>query len=548
MRVCVFIETFEIFMYMKTIREFMLRPWIYLIILLLGIFLKFYQIDYRYFWFDEVSTIIQTSGVSGKEYKEKLPVNELKNISYYHDLLHLNKQNYTIGYQLKGQWNTPNLNPLHYAILTFWHRIAGDRDINYRFFNVFIFLLILPLLFYLAKLLFKSNLAGWIAISILSVNGFFQYYTFEARYNTLCLFLIILNQIMFLKAVKVSGYLWWAGYLISGILCLYSSFILGLVFVAHFVYILFFERKVFIPYIISSIVIFLGYLPWLISIINHHDQIFKSLAWHGTYGVNQNIFTLIFAQFYFVSYSFDLLDNYLLQVSMFVNHSLAGNYTFFIVNLSIIALLIYSAIYTYKKGERKLFVIILLLIIPQFLFFLITDLVRKTGMSLIPRYNILSILGFILFLVFLFKEKILKGSYFFIGIFILLVTMGITTSFYLADKYAVNMSQSDINNSALLSRSNNSLLISDMKTLFQGGGSAASILAFTNACKSDKIDVLRVTTDIQNIKEYFDSSAYNHIYVLNASQKLINNLKSQLGEKMDSLALEGFKNEWQIKF
>lgn len=533
---------------MKTIQEFMRRPWIYLIIVLLGIFLKFYEIDYRYFWYDEASTIAQTSGVSAKEYKEKLPLNELKNISYYHDLLHLNKQDYTIGSQLKGQWNSPNFNPLHYAILTFWHRIAGDNDINYRYFNVLIFLLILPCLFYLAKLVFKSNLAGWIAISILSVNGFFQYYTFDARYTTLCLFLIILNQIMFLKSVKVSGYLWWAGYLISGMLCLYSSFLLGLIFIAHCIYILLFERKVIIPYIISSIVIFLGYLPWLISIIINHDQIFKSLAWHEPYGVNQNIFTLIFAQLYFVSYSFDLLNNYLEQFSMFVNHHLAGNYTFLIINLFIIALLIYSAIYTYRKGERRLFVFILLFIIPQFLFFLISDLVRKTGMSLIPRYNILNIFGFILFLVFLFKEKICKGSFFFIGIFILLMTMGITTNFYMADKYAVNMYQSDINNSALLSRSDNSLLISDMKTIFQGGDTALSILTFTNACKSDKIDILRVNSDIKRVSEYFDSAAYKQIFVLNASQNLINNLKSQFGDKMDSLALKGFINEWQIKY
>jgi uncharacterized membrane protein len=532
---------------MKTIQEFMNRPWIYLIIVLLGVFLKFYQIGYRYFWYDEVFTITQTSGISGKDYKEKLPLNELKNVSFYHDLLHLNKQGYTIGSQLKGQWNTPNLNPLHYAVLVFWHRIAGDRDINYRFFNVFIFLLLLPLLFYLAKLLFKSNLAGWIAISILSVNCFFQYYTFEARYNILCLFLIILNQIMFLKAVKGSGYLWWAGYLLSGILCLYSSFILGLVFVAHFIYILFFERKVIIPYLISSIVIFLGYLPWLISIITHHEQIFKSLKWLETYGANQNILSLIFAQFYFAAYSFDVLDNYSAQISMFISHNLVGNYTIFILNLSIIALFIYSAIYTYKKGERKLFVFILLFIIPQFLYFLITDFVRKTGMSLIPRYNILSIIGFILFFVFLFKEKIFKGSYLFMGIFVLLVTMGIATDFYMADKYVAYNYKSDIRNSALLSQSDNSLLISDMKTLFQNGD-AVSILAFTNACKSDKLDILRVKPDVRNIRGYFDSTAYKHIYVLNASQNLINNLKSQYGAKMDSLTMKGFKNEWQIKF
>ena len=51
----------------------MLRPWIYLFIVLIGIFLKFYRIDYRYFWYDEVCTIMHTSGTSGNAFLEKLP-------------------------------------------------------------------------------------------------------------------------------------------------------------------------------------------------------------------------------------------------------------------------------------------------------------------------------------------------------------------------------------------------------------------------------------------------------------------------------------------
>jgi uncharacterized membrane protein len=424
---------------------------------------------------------------------------------------------------------------------------VGDNDIDYRFFNVFIFLLSLPLLFYLSRLLFQSDLAGWIAISIFSIFSFFQYYTFEARYSILCVFLVFMNQFMFLKAVKGSSYLWWTGYFLSGILTWYSSFLLGLIFIAHFIYVLYFERKIFIPYILSAIIIFLGYLPWLISIISHHDQILKSLIWQETYGINQNIFTLIFAQFYLVAYSFDVLNNFLAQVSMLVNHQFAGNYIFFIVNLAIIALLIYSVIYTYRKGERKLFVFILLIIISQFLFFLISDLIRKTGISLVPRYNILNIIGFILFLVFLFKDKFIKGSYVFISVYFLLVTMSIAADFYMADKYIAPTRQKEIRNSTMLSKSEKSLLISDFKTLSYED-QPASILAFTNACKSEEIDILRVKSDIQNIKKYFDGNYYKNIFVLNASQKLINNLKSQLGEKMDSLALEGFKNEWQIKF
>jgi uncharacterized membrane protein len=106
----------------------------------------------------------------------------------------LNKQNYTIGSQLKGLSKIATLNPLHYAFLIFWHRIGGDDAVDYRLFNVFIFILTLPFLFPLARTLFKSTLAGWIAVSLYSVSPFFHFYAQEARYNTLWAFFLIQSQ------------------------------------------------------------------------------------------------------------------------------------------------------------------------------------------------------------------------------------------------------------------------------------------------------------------------------------------------------------------
>src|SRR4030043_1751436 len=132
---------------MKTIRQFMLRPWLYLGIVVLGIALKFYHIERKFFWLDEIAAIMHTSGISDMDYYKKVPVNEIKNIKYYHDLLHLNTQNYTIRSQLKGLFSMPQLAPLHHALLIFWHRIVGDDYIHYRLFNVFIFIITLPFLF-----------------------------------------------------------------------------------------------------------------------------------------------------------------------------------------------------------------------------------------------------------------------------------------------------------------------------------------------------------------------------------------------------------------
>jgi uncharacterized membrane protein len=530
---------------MKTLREFMLRPWFYLFIVLIGISLKFYRIDYRYFWYDEVCTVMHTSGMNGRTYLENLPVNELKSIGYYHDLLKLNKPEITIQSQLKGIWNMPNLNPLHYAVLVFWHRIAGDDDIHFRYFNIFIFLLTLPFLFGLAKILFKSDLAGWLAVSLFAVSPFFQNYTFEARYNILCTFLIIVNQYFFLKALEKKGMAWWTGYLISGILCLYASFNLWLLFMAHFIYVLIYYRKVLVPYFISSFLIVLGYLPWFISVFNNLNEIKGALAWHEWYGTNQNAVSLILAQLYFAAYSFVTFNEFFAQTSMFMYHQFEGNFIQLIVSILITGLLIYSVVYTYKRAGKKVFAFVLLLTLPQFIYFYITDLVRHTGISLIWRYNNLVVLGFIFFLVFLFYDKLaLKRKTFFI-IPLALLILGIISNFYMSDKHYYNMYEKELSNSALLSACEKPLLISDFNTVF-AGGDAADILTFTNACKSGNLDILRVKADIQNITAYFDSDKYSDILILHGSEELIQNLKSQFGYEMDSIQMIGFVNEWRV--
>lgn len=508
--------------------------------------LKFDAIDSRYYWWDEVSTILHTSGITGSEYLEILPENEIKNITYYNNLLHLNNHNYTIASQLKGIWNMTNLNPLHYAILVFWHRLVGDEDIHYRLFNIFMLILTLPFLFLLCKLLFKSSLAGWIAISILSVSPFFHNYSIEARYNILCTFLIILNQYIFLKAITKRRYVWWIGYALSGIFLWYSSFTLSLIFLGHFIYILIYERKSLITYVICSAIIFLAYLPWIISIMNNSNEINNALQWHEWYGRNQNIFTLFFAQIYFMGYSFVTFNDFFSQSAMFIDHIFSGNYLHLTANLLVIALLIYAVIYTYKKADRKLFTFLALTILPYFTFCLVSDLIRHTGITLTWRYNLINIIGIMFFMVYLFNDKISSGKFFFTGIYIALIVIGFISINHMKNKHYYNMFQHEENNIALLSNCQKPLLISDMKTLGEEG-SAAGILTFTNGCKSNNIDILKVRSDIQNIEEYFHVEDYSEIMVLNASQYLINNLKAQLGDAMEPINMEAYSNEWEIK-
>ena len=116
---------------MKSIREFLIQPYIYALIVLIGISFKFYRLDYKLFWLDEVYTIQHTSGCTAKDYQKLIPVDEINNIGFYKDLYHLNKQKLSIISQLKGMFSEPQMNPLHYPLLMIWYRIAGDDPADY---------------------------------------------------------------------------------------------------------------------------------------------------------------------------------------------------------------------------------------------------------------------------------------------------------------------------------------------------------------------------------------------------------------------------------
>ena len=66
---------------MENNRQFIKKLWLYLIILVIGVSLKFYKIDSRYFWYDEICTVMHTSGIKEIDYVKMFPENEIKNIS-----------------------------------------------------------------------------------------------------------------------------------------------------------------------------------------------------------------------------------------------------------------------------------------------------------------------------------------------------------------------------------------------------------------------------------------------------------------------------------
>ena len=533
---------------MKTIQQFLQKPWFYLGIVIIGIAFKFYHIENKFFWYDEIETIMHTSGISDIEYYSLVPANEVKNITFYHDLMHLNTQNYTVRSQLKGLFSMPQFAPLHHTLLIFWHRLVGDDFIHYRLFNVFIFILTLPFIFLLSKTLFQSNLSGWIAVSLFSVSPFFNVFTQEARYYILWAFLLILLNYLFLNSINKKKIKWWIAYSIVGIMAMYTSLLSGIMIFGHLIFIWFIKKEFRLKYCINLAIIILAYVPWIITMLHFRENIVNSPLWmtnpdKTTFWIpliGQGLgFSHLFAYleynvFYFLWYFWEIPTTNELILS-------------FIVSVIILVFIITSIIYVLRNTKKEVRYFLICIILPGILFFYTYDIIRNSLTSYVWRYYTLIFIGILLIVASYLSFKISKGKLIFSFIYIgLIVISSISVLKFSTNRCYLDMSdgQDCIEISHIFSSADHPLIITDY-SVYAGIGKFFELIS---ECNSENIDILRVWDNIDYAVEVIKEKKYSEIYIVHASDKLIQELALQFGEGLELIRSYEIAPLWQIRY
>ncbi len=530
---------------MKTIRQFFIRPHLYIFIIFIGIFFKFYRLDYKLFWFDEVCTIQHTSGIPDRNYPALVPIDKVKNIGFYKDLYRLNKQHYTIASELKGLFYSVHLNPLHYPFLMVWYRVVGDSPTDFRLFSVFIFILTLPFLFLLSKSLFNSKLAGWMAVSLYAVSPFIHLFAQEARYYILWSFILIVLHYLFLQCIQRNNLKWWSAYALIVALSLYASPVSGIIIFGHMIFVWLIKRDLNKPCIISILFGFILYLPWALLLYLNLDKVISALSWHSDYQLQTAFwFPLLGQCFYLFSIFSSRLDFFHVFEQPSTNIP-PDAISAFILNFVVLILIVITFVFLLKKTEKKTKYFLLLIILPGFIFFYFLDLARNGMTSWWWRYLIFTTTGIILVMTNFLHKKIEKGSFLYLFIFIALAAIGISSMhsisevryWFLGRKWDVY-----IEDARLFSNAQKPLLITDYG--FRHG--MIDFMIVMLECQSENIDILRVSPDIDNVEKMINYKDYSGIYVFHGSDKLIVNMRSQFGEKMDSLKVEDASPIWKI--
>lgn len=369
--------------------------------LVIGIFFRFTNLDKKLYWNDEIFSSLRVSGYTMSEVEKALINRKVMNIKGLDRYQGINNEKGLID-TIKSVAMEEGHPPLYYVILRFWAQYFGSSVEAMRSLSAVISLLAFPCIYWLCQELFKSSLVGWIAIALLAISPFFVLYAQEARNYSLWSVTILLSSAALLRAMRLKTKLSWAIYAITLTLGLYSHLFTVFTAIGQGIYVLLTERfkftKTLIAYLLSSLVSFIAFSPWILVIIITE----LSLA---TAPLNEDkpISFLISYWFYNIAYIF--VDFFYFFVD-FPRHYLNWGYGKFIIPL-LLTLAIYSIYFLIRKTSQPVwsFILIALITVPA-IPIILPDLISGGYRSIMGRYFTPCYIGILLSVAYLLTQKI----------------------------------------------------------------------------------------------------------------------------------------------
>ncbi len=246
------------------------------VVLAIGIFFRFYHLDHKIYWVDEVHTSLRVAGYRKYQLDKRVPIGENIAIAQLHQFQSLTPE--------KGWGDTVNAlaensehAPLYYLLTRLWMQIFGSSITVTRSLAALLSLLAFPAIYGLSLELFASPLVGWIAMSLVAVSPLHLLYAQEARQYSLWTVVTLVSSLSLLRSLRLNTRGSWAIYAGTVVLGFYSHLISGLVFFGHGIYMGFREKwkwtQSFKSYLISSGVGLALLIPWIITYLNNESRL-----------------------------------------------------------------------------------------------------------------------------------------------------------------------------------------------------------------------------------------------------------------------------------
>lgn len=368
-------------------------------ILVLGIFFRFFHLDRKVYWYDEVFTSLRIFGYTEAEVVQQVSTRNTVSVADLQQYQYASARNLsdTIKSLATEDFQHP---PIYYAIAHFWIKLFGDSIAVIRILSAFISLLVFPCIYWLCRELFPSPLVAWFSMALVAVSPFHVLMAQEARQYSLWTVEILLSSALLLQAIRLKSKLSWRLYAISLIVGLYTFLFTGLGAIAHGLYLFSFQKnlqfsKAIGAYIIAFFAAILAFIPWLIIVVVN----FSAINSNVNKDASIPFLGLVKAWIFNLSYIFFDAQWQLNQLEGSVNLTN-------IIVLPFLFLVGYSLYFLYRTAPKQVSLFMMLSIAVPAAILILPDLILGGQRSLTMRYLIPSYLGIQIAVAYLFATKI----------------------------------------------------------------------------------------------------------------------------------------------
>ncbi|MFB2978673.1 glycosyltransferase family 39 protein [Microseira sp. BLCC-F43] len=365
-----------------------------IILLVLGVFFRFANLDKKLYWNDEVATSIRISGYSFKEIQQSALQGNEMTVEEWRKYQYPNPEKGLVDLVKGLATEEPQLPPLYFVLARFWVQLFGNSVAVTRSFSAAVSLLAFPCIYWLCKELFASPLTGWVAMALIAISPLHLLYAQEARPFSLWIVTILLSSAALLRAMRLQTKLSWGVYAATLVLGFYTYLLSGLVAIGHGIYAIVNERFRFTnqvkAYLLASLTGTIIFIPWIIAILSGFSEATETTEWS-----KEKVHLPALMRTWILNLSRSFFD---------INESfLTRN---LLIYIFIIVLVGYAVYFLCRQTPKQVWLFVLTLIGVTAVALALPDVISGGKRSAVIRYLIPSYLGIQIAIAYLLATKI----------------------------------------------------------------------------------------------------------------------------------------------
>lgn len=355
-----------------------------IILLLLGIFFRFFNLDHKVYWHDEAYTSIRAAGFTRYEIDQEIFQNQIISAEELQKFQQLKPGSTAVDTIRSLAVEDPQHPPLYFLMARFWMQTFGSSLTASRALPAILSLLALPFMYGLALELFASQLTAQLATALLALSPFDVLFAQTARQYSLLTVTVVGSSFFLLRALRLSTWKNWGLYALMVTIGLYTHPFFGLTLIGHGVLVLADQLRKrdktqfkiqTLRFFLATVVSLVLYSPWLMVLKNNYQRISDTTDW-----TRHRVDFLYLVKLWILSFTALFLD---------LDFGLSFEDIWAYLPRLPIVLLIAVALYTVCRRANSLTkLFILTSIFVPFLMLVLPDLLSGGKRSAVSRYLI----------------------------------------------------------------------------------------------------------------------------------------------------------------